>query len=41
MGAVKYQNLGIPYPLDGVRQLTKEEARAAEAIILQAKNSVS
>ena len=41
MGAVKYQNLGIPYPLEGVRQLTKDEARAAETLILNAKNSAS
>lgn len=33
MGAVKYRNLEIPYPLEGVRQLTKEEAKAAEAVI--------
>ena len=35
MGAVKYKNLGIPYPLEGLRQLTKDEAKAAEKIILE------
>ena len=35
LGAVKYQNLGISYPLEGLRQLTKEEAKAAEKIILE------
>ena len=33
MGAVKYQNLGMKYPLDGVRPLEKQEAIAAREVI--------
>ncbi len=33
MGEVKYENLGMEYPLKGVPQLTKEEAKEAEFII--------
>ncbi len=34
LGENKYENLGIEYPLKGVPQLTKEEAKEAEDIIL-------
>lgn len=34
MGEVKYEKLGIPYPLAGVRPLEKDEAVAAKKIIL-------
>ena len=33
MGVVKYENLGIDYPLKGVRPLEKEEAIAAREVI--------
>ncbi|MCR5349630.1 MAG: pyruvate formate lyase-activating protein [Acholeplasmatales bacterium] len=33
MGIVKYQNLGIPYRLDGVRTPTKEEVRHAKYLL--------
>ena len=36
MGTVKYKNLGIPYPLDGVQALTKEDGVRAKKIILDA-----
>ena len=36
MGRVKYENLGIPYPLDGVEPLGREEADRAKQIILSA-----
>ena len=36
MAVVKYENLGIDYPLAGVPQLTKDEAAEAEQIILAA-----
>lgn len=36
MGKVKYDNLGIEYALKDVPQLTKEEAKEAEAIIRRA-----
>jgi len=36
MGEVKYDNLGMEYPLKGVPQLTKEEGRKAERIIQNA-----
>lgn len=36
MGKVKYDNLQIPYPLEGVREATKEEAREAKNMILHA-----
>ena len=35
MGKIKYQNLGIPYPLDKVSPLGKEKAAAARQIVLQ------
>lgn len=34
MGKVKYKNLGLPYPLEDTRPLTKEEALAAKQVIL-------
>lgn len=34
MGKVKYEQLGIPYPLDGVEPLEKEDAIKARGIIL-------
>lgn len=36
MGTVKYKNLGIPYPLEHVPALTKDDAKKARAIILEA-----
>jgi len=36
MGTVKYKNLGIPYPLEGVQALTKEDGVRAKKIILDA-----
>ena len=33
MGEVKYEKLGLEYPLKGVPQLSKEEAQKAEEII--------
>jgi len=36
MGTVKYKNLGIPYPLEGVQALTKEDGARAKKIILDA-----
>ena len=36
MGKVKYQNLGMEYPLGNTREATKEEAKAAKNIILLA-----
>lgn len=33
MGKVKYDSLGINYPLEGVKQLTKEELKQAENIV--------
>ena len=33
LGLFKWQNLGIPYPLDGVRVPTAEEVAAAEALL--------
>ncbi|WP_101876849.1 pyruvate formate-lyase-activating protein [Lachnoclostridium edouardi] len=35
MGKVKYERLGIPYPLADVPPLSKEEAKQARAVILQ------
>ena len=35
MGKVKYHNLGIEYPLDGVEPLPKEKALHARDIIMQ------
>lgn len=34
MGKVKYKNLGIPYPLEKVKPLSKDKALAARQIIL-------
>ena len=34
MGKVKYKNLGIPYPLEQVKPLSKDKALAARQIIL-------
>lgn len=36
MAVTKYENLGMKYPLAGVPQLTKEEAKEAERIIMDA-----
>lgn len=36
MAVVKYENLNMEYPLKGVPQLTKEEAKEAERIIMDA-----
>ncbi|WP_461810364.1 pyruvate formate-lyase-activating protein [Faecalimonas sp.] len=36
MGKVKYENLGMDYPLKDTREATKEEAAAAKNIILSA-----
>ncbi len=33
MGTVKYQKLGLPYPLEGVPSPTKEQVQRAEAIL--------
>ena len=38
MGTVKYKNLGIPYPLEGVQALTKEDGKRAKEMILKAYN---
>ena len=35
MGTVKYQQLGIPYPLEGVEPASKEQAQRAREIILR------
>ncbi|MGN0157936.1 MAG: pyruvate formate-lyase-activating protein [Brotaphodocola sp.] len=35
MGKIKYKNLGIPYPLEETKPLTKEEAMAAKQVILK------
>ena len=36
MGTAKYKNLGIPYPLEGVQALTKEDAKRAKETIIKA-----
>jgi pyruvate formate lyase activating enzyme len=36
MGITKYQQLGIPYPLDGIPPATKEQAAKAKKVILTA-----
>lgn len=36
MGAVKYENLGMEYPLKGVKALSKQEAVKARNVILRA-----
>ena len=33
LGRVKYEGLGIPYPLDGVEPLTAQDAQRAREII--------
>lgn len=38
MGEMKYEKLGMEYPLKGVPQLSKEEAKKAEGIIRKAWN---
>jgi pyruvate formate lyase activating enzyme len=40
MGIVKYENLGLDYPLKGVRPLEKEEAIEARKVILKGMKSV-
>ncbi len=35
MGVTKYQNLGIPYPLEGIEPATKAQAKEAKAHILR------
>ncbi len=35
MGEVKYENLGIPYPLHGIEPATKEQAIEAKGIIME------
>lgn len=40
MGKVKYDNLGLEYPLGDTPQLTKEEAARAREIIEAAQNSI-
>lgn len=37
MGVVKYEKLGIPYPLEGVPQMDKKTAAHAREVILQAR----
>ena len=39
MGKVKYDSLGIDYPLKDTPQLTKEQAKEAETIIRAAMQS--
>ena len=41
MGRVKYQQLGISYPLEDTPQLKKEEAAQAEAVVRRAWKNVS
>jgi pyruvate formate lyase activating enzyme len=36
MGVTKYHNLGIEYPLEGLKDLPKEEAIHAREVILKA-----
>lgn len=36
MGTAKYKNLGIPYPLEGVPALTKDDGSRAKQMILKA-----
>jgi len=40
MGVVKYQNLGIPYPLEGVEPLSKKDAVKAREIVLEGMREV-
>ena len=35
MGKVKYEQLGLTYPLEGIPQATMEQARQARSTILQ------
>lgn len=39
MGVVKYENMGIPYPLQGVEQLTDEELAEAKKTLIAAISS--
>ena len=34
MGVVKYKNLGMEYPLEGTKDLDKEEAKNARQFIM-------
>ena len=40
MGASKYRELGIPYPLEGVEPATREQAKEARRVILTAVQQV-
>lgn len=40
MGKIKYQNLGIDYPLKDIKPLTNQEALAARQVILQGMRAV-
>ena len=39
MGRVKYENMGIPYPMEGIRVATREDVDRAEKIIEAAMQS--
>ena len=39
LGVHKYESLGIPYPLEGVKQATSEDATKAHKIIEDAMKS--
>ena len=40
MGVVKYENLGIEYPLKGTENLDKEDAKKARQTILNGVKAV-
>ena len=40
MGKVKYEQLGLDYPLEGIPQATMEQARQARSTILQGMRKV-
>lgn len=40
MGVVKYENLGMEYPLKGSKNLDKEDAKKAREIILRGGKDV-